>query len=261
MSAAVAPVGSILLENVTLGYERRPAVHHLSGTIEQGATLAVYGPNGAGKSTLLKGLAGLLAPLGGRIERSGFTIRDIAYLPQALDIDGAFPINAQDFVASGALRRCGLFGRIGRSERARVEAAIGAVGLEGFEERQLGTLSGGQLQRALFARIVVEDQRVILLDEPFGAIDQATIEDLLGLIARWREEKRTVVAVLHDAELLRRAFPQTLLLAREPIFWGDTHEALSSGNLARARAMVEAFDREAQECLRDEEAAGRAHAD
>ncbi len=82
------------------------------------------------------------------------------------------------------------------------------------------------MQRALFARLIVQDQPVILLDEPFGAIDAATIDDLLALIARWRAEGRTVVAVLHELDIVRRAFPRTLLLARECIFWGDTRDAL-----------------------------------
>jgi zinc/manganese transport system ATP-binding protein len=244
--------GTIRLENVTLGYDRRPAVHHLTGDIGPGAALAVCGPNGAGKSTLLKGLAGLLPPIGGRILLDGLSLRDIAFLPQAAEIDASFPIDLFDFVATGAMRRVGFFGRIGDAENARVAAAIAAVGLDGFEERQIGALSGGQTQRALFARLMVEDRPVILLDEPFGAIDADTTDHLVKVIARWREERRTVIAVLHELELARRAFPQTLLLAREPIFWGPTLEALSESRLAEASHMVEAFDRAARECRRDE---------
>ncbi|WP_400765297.1 metal ABC transporter ATP-binding protein [Methylosinus sporium] len=244
--------GAIRLENVTLGYERRPAVHHLSGVVEAGAGLAVCGPNGAGKSTLLKALAGLLPPLGGRIVYDGLALRDIAYLPQSAEIDHAFPIDVLDFVSMGAMRRIGLFGRVGAGERTRIASALAAVGLEGFEERAIGTLSGGQMQRVLFARLLVEDCPVILLDEPFGAIDARTIDDLVKIIARWREEGRTVVAVLHEHDLARRAFPQALLLAREPIFWGATQEALSEAHLAQASRMVEAFDREAEDCRRDE---------
>ncbi|MEF3366541.1 ATP-binding cassette domain-containing protein [Methylocystis sp. 9N] len=243
----------IRLVNLTLGYDRRPAVHHLEGEIAPGAGLAVCGPNGAGKSTLLKALAGLLAPLGGSIERGGASPRNVAYLPQIVDIDSAFPINLRDFVAMGAMTRIGLFGGLDAAERARVAEAIETVGLSGFEERALDTLSGGQMQRALFARLIVQDQSVILLDEPFGAIDEATIDDLLALISRWRAEGRTVVAVLHDFDIARRAFPQTLLLARERIAWGDTRDALCKANLARARAMSAAFDESARECLRDEE--------
>lgn len=252
MSLAAAP-GPIRLVNLTLGYDRRPAVHHLEGDIAPGATLAICGPNGAGKSTLLKALAGLLAPLGGRIERDGATARDVAYLPQLVDVDRSFPINVRDFVAMGAMRRVGLFGRLDAAERARATAALERVGMSGMEDRPIETLSGGQMQRVLFARLIMQDQRVILLDEPFGAIDEATTDDLLALIAQWRSEGRTVVAVLHELDLARRAFPDTLLLAREPIAWCETHAALCADNLARARAMSEAYDREARECLRDEE--------
>lgn len=252
MSLTAAP-GPIRLVNLTLGYDRRPAVHHLEGEIAPGATLAVCGPNGAGKSTLLKALAGLLAPLGGRIERDGATARDVAYLPQLVEVDRSFPINVRDFVAMGAMRRVGLFGRLDAAERARATAALERVGMSGMEDRPIETLSGGQMQRVLFARLIMQDQRVILLDEPFGAIDEATTDDLLALIAHWRSEGRTIVAVLHELDLARRAFPDTLLLAREPIAWCETRAALCADNLARARAMSEAYDREARECLRDEE--------
>jgi zinc/manganese transport system ATP-binding protein len=251
LSLTAAP-GPIRLVNLTLGYDRRPAVHHLEGEIAPGATLAVCGPNGAGKSTLLKALAGLLAPLGGRIERDGATARDVAYLPQLLEVDRSFPINVRDFVSMGAMRRVGLFGRLDPAERARAAAALERVGMSGMEDRPIETLSGGQMQRVLFARLIMQDQRVILLDEPFGAIDEATTDDLLALIAQWRSEGRTVVAVLHELDLARRAFADTLLLAREPIAWCETHAALCADNLSRARAMSEAYDREARECLRDE---------
>jgi zinc/manganese transport system ATP-binding protein len=250
---AAAP-GPIRLVNLTLGYDRRPAVHHLEGEIAPGAALAVCGPNGAGKSTLLKALAGLLPPLGGRIDRASATARDVAYLPQLVEVDRSFPINVRDFVAMGAMRRIGLFGRLDAAERARTGEALERVGLAGMEDRPIDTLSGGQMQRVLFARLIVQDQRVILLDEPFGAIDEATTHDLLGLIVHWRGEGRTVIAVLHELDLARRAFPETLLLAREPIAWGETRATLCGENLARARAMSEAYDRLARECLRDEEA-------
>jgi zinc/manganese transport system ATP-binding protein len=251
----IAAPPPLRLVNLTLGYDRRPAVHHLHGEISPGAGLAVCGPNGAGKSTLLKALAGLLAPLGGRIDRGGASPRDVAFLPQLVDVDRSFPINVRDFIAMGAIRRVGLFGGLDGREREGVRAAIARVGLSGMEDRPIDTLSGGQMQRVLFARLIVQDQRIILLDEPFGAIDEATTEDLLILIAQWRAEGRTVVAVLHELDLARRAFPQTMLLARELVAWGDTREALSTVNLARARAMSEAYDQEARECLRDEEAA------
>src|SRR5262249_3359499 len=150
---------------LTLGYDRHPAVHHLDGAIENGALMAVVGPNGAGKSTLFKGIVGMLKPLSGAIERGMLKARDIAYLPQAADIDRSFPINVYDMVAMGLWHRTGPFGGIDRKARERVEHAIAAVGLTGFEDRVIATLSGGQMQRMLFARLLLQDARVIVLDE------------------------------------------------------------------------------------------------
>lgn len=238
----------ISFRDLTLGYERHPAVHHLSGAVEEGALLAVCGPNGAGKSTLLKGISGALKPLDGRIDLHGVAVRDIAYLPQGAEVDRSFPIHVYDMVAMGLWRRAGLFGGIGAKDRARIEEAIAAVGLLGFEARPIGTLSGGQMQRTLFARLLLQDARVILLDEPFNALDAATVSDLLALVARWHTEGRTVLAVLHDFELVRTSFPQTLLLARSPVAWGPTRDALSPQNLLKARRMGEAWHDDAAAC-------------
>jgi zinc/manganese transport system ATP-binding protein len=234
--------------DLTLGYERHPAVHHLDGTVAEGALLAVVGPNGAGKSTLFKGIVGAIKPLAGRIERGGLAARAIAYLPQVAEIDRSFPISVFDMVAMGLWRGKGLFGGIGRAERAQVEAAVAAVGLTGFEDRPIGTLSGGQMQRMLFARLLLQDAPVIVLDEPFNGIDAKTSADLLALVRRWHSEKRTVLAALHDLELVRANFPETLLLAREPVAWGRTAEVLTADNLLRARRMCEAFDEHASAC-------------
>lgn len=128
--------------------------------------------------------------------------------------------------------------------------ALTAVGLEGFEQRPVGSLSGGQLQRVLFARVLLQDARVILLDEPFTAIDSRTTADLLAVVQRWHGEQRTVIAVLHDLDLVREHFPETLLLAREPVVWSATLEVLRPEHLLRARRMCEAFDESAPVCRR-----------
>jgi len=234
--------------NVTLGYDRHPAVHHLDGAVETGALVAVVGPNGAGKSTLFKGIVGILKPLAGGIDLGGLAERDIAYLPQIAEIDRTFPVNVLDMVAMGLWRRAGLFGGIGSKQRDEVERAIAAVGLTGFEGRAISTLSGGQMQRMLFARLLLQNARVIVLDEPFNAIDAKTSADLLELIQRWHAEKRTVLAALHDIDLVKANFPETLLLAREPVAWGKTPEVLTPANLLKARQMCEAFDDQAAAC-------------
>jgi zinc/manganese transport system ATP-binding protein len=240
---------ALRFQDLTLGYDRHPAVHHLTGPVERGALVAVCGPNGAGKSTLFKGIVGLLTPLSGRVEVNDCRVRDIAYLPQIADIDRTFPINVYDMVAMGLWRRAGLFGGIGRSERKTIEDAIGAVGLRGFEERPIGSLSGGQMQRALFARLLLQDASIILLDEPFNAIDAKTTADLLEIVGRWHGEHRTIMAALHDFDLIKAHFPETLLLAREPVAWGRTGEVLTAENLLKARQMCEAFDTGAAECV------------
>ncbi|MFL5208817.1 MAG: metal ABC transporter ATP-binding protein, partial [Microvirga sp.] len=174
----------------------------------------------------------------------------VAYLPQAADLDRSFPLVVYDLVAMGLWGRAGAFGRIGRRDRPAIEAALAAVGLTGFERRPIGTLSGGQMQRALFARLLLQDAAVILLDEPFTAIDAKTTADLLDLVRRWCDEARTVVAVLHDLDVVRRVFPETLLIAREPLAWGETGAVLSAANLLRARRMVEGPDPHAEVCER-----------
>ncbi len=242
---------ALQFRNVTLGYDRHPAVHHLSGEIAPGALMAVVGPNGAGKSTLFRGIVGILKPLAGTIGLGGLQARDIAYLPQSADIDRSFPISVFDFVGTGLWRHKGLFGGIGRREREQITQALAAVGLNGFENRAIGTLSGGQMQRMLFARVLLQDARVIVLDEPFNAIDAKTSADLIDLVRRWHTEQRTVVAALHDMELVRTEFPETLLLARSPVAWGATADVLTADNLRAARRMCEAFDDTADPCVED----------
>jgi zinc/manganese transport system ATP-binding protein len=216
--------------------------------VEKGALVAVVGPNGAGKSTLFKGIVGFIKPLAGSIERNGLDTHDIAYLPQIADIDRSFPISVYDMVAMGLWRRRGLFGGIGNKDHVAIEAAIAAVGLIGFEQRTIGTLSGGQMQRMLFARLLLQDAKLIVLDEPFTAIDAKTSADLLNLVRRWHSEQRTVLAALHDIDLVKASFPQSLLLAREPVAWGATRDVLTAENLNKARRMCEAFDEHAEAC-------------
>ena len=241
----------IKFQNVTLGYDRHPAVHHLNGEVASGALVAVIGPNGAGKSTLFRGLAGILKPLAGSIHLGWLDIKDIAYLPQTADIERTFPISVYDFVGTGLWRRTGFFGGMGKAARDKIAQALAAVGLNGFENRSIGTLSGGQMQRMLFARVLLQDARLIVLDEPFNAIDAKTSADLLALVKRWHGEGRTVLAALHDMELVRNHFPETLLLARGPVAWGATAEVLTAENLLVALRMCEAFDDSAAACADD----------
>jgi zinc/manganese transport system ATP-binding protein len=239
---------SIVLNDLTLGYDGHPAVHHLSGVFAAGSMTAVVGPNGSGKSTLLKGITGMLHPLGGRIDRGGLKTSRIAYLPQQAEIDRSFPITVLDTVALGLWHQVGMFGGMKPGQWQQARQALAAVGLEGFERRPISNLSAGQFQRVLFARLLLQDCPVILLDEPFTAIDARTTADLFGVVQGWHAENRTIIAVLHNLEQVRSYFPRTLLIAREPIGWGATAEILTPENLQRARRMSEAWDESAQVC-------------
>jgi zinc/manganese transport system ATP-binding protein len=247
MSARRSPA-DLVLENLTLTHGRRPAVHHVSGRFAPGSLTAVVGPNGAGKTTLLRALAGLHKPDSGRIAAEG-TAR-IALLPQLAALDRGFPIACRDVVMQGLWPRLGAFRGASREDRHRAEDALAAVGLGGFERRPVGSLSAGQTQRLLFARLLVQDADILLLDEPFNAVDARTSADLLRLVRDWHGQGRTVVAVLHDLDLVAREFPDTLLIARDAIAWGPTAQALSAANRLRARMMAEAWADEAGHCHR-----------
>ena len=250
MQPQYGSVPLITLHDVTLGYDRHPAVHHLSGVFASQTLTAITGPNGAGKSTLLKGLMGLMRPMDGVIELHGFTTRDMAYLPQAAEMDRSFPITVMDTVAMGLWGRAGAWASLSGPQQDMAHEALCAVGLEGFARRPVGSLSPGQFQRMLFARLILQDARLILLDEPFAAVDARTTETLVGLMHDWHGQGRTVVAVLHELDMARSHFPYCLLLAREAVAWGPTSAALSGDNLHRSRVMVEAWDEEADICPR-----------
>ena len=251
-------MSAIRFRGLTLGYDRHPAVHHLDGMVASGDLLALVGPNGAGKSTLLKGIVGEVGALDGAVETG---TKAVAYLPQAAEIDRSFPVSVLDLTAMGLWRPFGAWASLKR-HRPRLLDALAAVGLSGFEDRPIGTLSGGQFQRALFARLILQDARLILLDEPFTGIDERTTGDLLALIRGWHGEGRTVVAALHDLHQVRAHFPSTLVLARRPIAWGPTAEVLTPPVLARALALSEAWDEAAAICRHetgDEAASAAAH--
>lgn len=224
------------LDDVTLAYHGHPAVHHISGVFELGSLTAVVGPNGAGKSTLLAAMAGLKRLSQGRVTRFGDLNKPgaVAFLSQLSAINADFPLRVLEVVAMGAWPRSGALGAIATNERIAMARALDQVGLLGFEDRLIDELSVGQLQRVLFARLIVQDAPAILLDEPFSALDAATTRDLLAVIANWHQQGRTVIAVLHDLDMVRASFPQTLLMARELVSWGQTSTVLTPAHLAQA---------------------------
>ncbi|HET6157862.1 MAG TPA: ABC transporter ATP-binding protein [Dongiaceae bacterium] len=243
------PVEVLRLHDVTIAYDRHPVVHHISGSFEEGSLTALVGPNGAGKSTLLKAIAGLLPVTAGEV-RFGIDKRAIGYLPQVVDVDRSFPLRVIDVVDFGHWRKIGALRRLTAQDRAASVAAIASVGLPGLEHQPIGQLSVGQFQRVLFARLMVQEAALILLDEPFNAIDQRTTEDLMRVVRGWQAEGRTVIAALHDLEQVKREFPDALLMARELVAWGPTRQVLAEDNLAHARDLAASWTDPAAICAR-----------
>jgi zinc/manganese transport system ATP-binding protein len=238
------------LDNLTVSYRQHPALHHITGQFERGSLTAVVGPNGAGKSTLLKSIMALQPIASGQLTLAEPHAR-LAYLPQLAEIDRSFPINVQDCVLLGCWPASGAWGHVGGALQAKAVAALNRLGLTDFAKRPISTLSAGQLQRTLFARLLLQDADVILLDEPFNAIDSKTTAALLNIVEQWHQQSRTVIAVLHDELQVRQYFPQTLLLAREVVAWGNTAQVLTEPHLRQARAMAEAWDESAEICRID----------
>ncbi|MEM8878802.1 MAG: ABC transporter ATP-binding protein [Pseudomonadota bacterium] len=219
------------IRNLSLGYPDLTLFRNLSIDIEAGTTLAVLGANGSGKSTLIKMLLGLMQPLSGNLSWPKGQPDEIGYLAQMAEFDRRFPLRVRDLVAMGAWRGLGLRSRLDRAGRDRVALALEEAGISDLADRALHTLSGGQLQRALFARVILQDAPLILLDEPFAAVDQSTEVHLLSIIQRWRDEGRAVVLVVHDLSSVLDHCSHALLLGANTATHGEVADVLTPERL------------------------------
>lgn len=227
----------ISLENVTVRYGRQTALHDVSGGFQAGSLTAIAGPNGAGKSTLLKLIAGMVKPRSGRVAVAENL--SIAYLPQTTTLQHDFPMSVLQAVCTGFWAETGNGGAITPAMRRRALDALAEVGLAGFEQRQIAQLSGGQFQRLLFARVIVQNAPVILLDEPFAAVDAETTARLIQLLLTWHRQGRTVICVLHDLLLIQKYFPDSFVLAGKCLGHGHTHKMLEQKLLSFDLDMAE----------------------
>lgn len=229
--------GRLVLSNVGVRYGKTLALTGVSGTFHPGSLTAVVGPNGGGKSTLLKALLGMIPLSAGQVTCENFQQHQIAYLPQQSEIDRTFPLTVGDVVGLGLCHQEGFFRRIGLGSYKKIARALRDVGMSRCFDRSLHTLSGGQFQRILFARLSLQDAPVILLDEPFAAVDSYTIDELIKIISNWRRQGRTIVVVSHDMDLVREFFPETLLLVNHCLAWGPTTTVATLGNLRQAKRL------------------------
>ncbi|MEZ7136319.1 metal ABC transporter ATP-binding protein [Komagataeibacter sp. SM21] len=226
--------GTIRLDDAGVVMNGTPVWQHVTGCFTPGSMTAIAGANGAGKSTLLRAILGEVPLSCGTITRDGLHQRDFGYLPQARIIDRGFPISVTDMILGGAWHQTGAFGAADRQIRRRAANALRRVNLDQQAGRMIDALSAGQFQRLMFARLLMSDARVIMLDEPFTALDAPTTQDLLELVGEWHRQGRTIIAVLHDIHQIRTCFPHVVLLSSGQAIWGETARILTPGTLQRA---------------------------
>ena len=217
----------IRLNRLVVGYQRRAVTPALSGEFVRGSMTALVGANGSGKSSLLKTLCGMLPPVSGCLAFSG-AHPQIAWLPQQADIEKSVPLTVFDLVAMGFWRRCGWFGGVSRAQREQVMQALQQVRMLAFAAASPATLSGGQLQRVLFARLLIQDAELLLLDEHFSGVDSDTVALLLALLAERHRAGCTLIVVLHDMATVAEHFPQQLRLHGDRGEW-RSRDDVSSG--------------------------------
>lgn len=216
-------------------------VHDVSLALAQGSMCALVGPNGAGKSTLLKGILGLV-PVHDPAAVRFFGLpldkarHRVAYLPQRSEIDWNFPARALDVVGMGLYARLGLFTRFNREARSKALAALEMVGLAPLAGRSIAELSGGQRQRLLVARALVQDADLLLLDEPFANVDEATEQTIARVLQDLRADGATVLAVHHDLGSVRSLFDDAILFNARVLAHGPAASVLAEPSVARAYA-------------------------
>ncbi len=193
------------------GYQGQVVTPIVTGELAAGSMTALIGANGTGKSTLLKTIAGLLPPIAGTCELN-ISRKALGWLPQRSELETRFPLTVYELVAMGCWPRCGWFGGINRAMRQEIDAALDAVQMLDFADAQPSMLSGGQLQRVLFARLMLQQSKVWLLDEPFNGIDTQTITLLMSILEQQQQAGTTLLVVLHDRPLVARYFKDVLSL-------------------------------------------------
>jgi len=220
------------IDDLSKTYRGVTVLEHVSLRLSHGELLGLIGPNGAGKSVLLRTILDLEQPDSGRIAIYGKppaqAHNDVAYVPQYARFDRDFPIRVRDAVLTGRLR----LGRPGRRQDSedhdRVEEALQRLDLLQLADRQIGRLSGGQLQRVLIARALATDARLFLFDEPTANLDASHITELYEFLGELATD-HTVVLVSHDIGVMTAFVDSVACLNRRMHFHGDkqiTHEMI-----------------------------------
>lgn len=227
----------IEIKNLTVTYKDTPAIDNINVTLSKSKIIGIVGPNGAGKSTLIKAVLNII-PSKGIIKIDNKLSKDqlgsVAYVEQKINIDYNFPIKVRECVSLGIYPKIGLFKNLNKSDWQKVDEALKLVGLEEFSNRQISELSGGQFQRVLIARCLVQEAKYIFLDEPFVGIDSVSEEIIMNTLRKLRDNGHTILIVHHDLRKVHAYFDEVLLLNKKLISYGNTKETFTRENLTNA---------------------------
>jgi len=228
----------IQTQELTVIYEGgQLALDKVSVTIEKGKIVGILGPNGAGKSSFMKALLGLVAVegqvfLAGKVGKE--TAGNIAYVEQRSQIDPHFPITVRECVSLGLYKEIGLFRRLKKSDWTKVDTVLEQVGLPSYAKKPIHTLSGGQFQRMLVARCLVQDREIIFLDEPFVGIDAVSERIIMDILKNLRNQGRTILVVHHDLSKVKRYFDSIMILNKKLLASGPVQHVFTAENLSKA---------------------------
>ena len=227
----------IKIENLNVTYNQSPALSNINLEINGPGITGIIGPNGAGKSTLIKAILNIIPSTGiSKIDNkiSKENLDNVAYVEQKINIDYNFPIKVRECVSLGLYSKIGILRKLKKSDWQKVDEALKLVGLEKFSNRQISELSGGQFQRVLIARCLVQDAKYIFLDEPFVGIDSVSEEIIMETLRDLRDKGHTILIVHHDLRKVHSYFDSVLLLNKEVIAFGDTESTFTRVNLTTA---------------------------
>ncbi|HBC43123.1 MAG TPA: manganese transporter [Pseudanabaena sp.] len=230
---------SIDIENVTVAYHGKVALHSANLHLKAGTICSLVGMNGAGKSTLFKSVMGFVKPINGRVLINGLPIRIVqkkslvAYVPQTEEVDWNFPVSVHDVVMMGRYGYMNFLRMPKTLDRQVVRESLERVEMWEMRDRQIGELSGGQKKRAFFARALAQQGKVLLLDEPFAGVDVKTEKMMINLLMELRDAGYTVLVSTHDLESINTFCDQVVLINRTILAYGQTSEVFTEENISR----------------------------
>lgn len=227
----------IKVKNLTVTYNRKPAIKGINLNIQNGRIIGIIGPNGAGKSTLIKGILGFLPVDTGEVKVFGENVnqvlKKISYIPQKEQFDWDFPINVYDVVVMGRYPYLSLFGHPTQKDKKIVIDALEKVEMIKYKDTQIRNLSGGQQQRIFLARALAQESEIYFMDEPFVGVDAKTEKSIFEIIKELKESGKTILIVHHDLSRIKEYFDEVILINQTLIAYGNTKKVFTKENIEK----------------------------